>query len=114
LLPLLAGALFLWSVLVVTLLPDSAATAGGVLLVAEGVATTACVIALVATAARAPRLGPRSNRQRATTLAFVYARLPSRRTLLVVGTYAVLFFLLSLLFTTRQAYERDTETLAQR
>ncbi len=108
------GAVLVWSLVLVDLVPKAWTTLSGSLIVVEGLVLTSALLGILATQLERPRLGRSSHRRRATALASMYARQPSWRTILVAATYATLLFMVTVLITVRGLYERDTNNLAHR
>jgi ABC-type antimicrobial peptide transport system permease subunit len=110
-------AVFVWAVLAVTIVRSAFTHLGTGVVVAVGLVTTTCAVALVAVnhnalirpfVARAGRRGP------AFTLGLAYARTARLRTVLVTAIFATVLFTLTLLVTIRQLYGNDVRDLGRR
>ncbi|MDQ1457215.1 MAG: putative transport system permease protein [Actinomycetota bacterium] len=110
-------AVFVWSALAVTIVRDAFTHLGTGVVVAVGVVTTFCAVALAAVNHNAlirPFVARPGRRAPAFTLGLAYARTARLRTVLIMGMFATVLFTLTLLITIRQLYGNDVRDLGRR
>ncbi|MDP9334308.1 MAG: FtsX-like permease family protein [Actinomycetota bacterium] len=110
-------AVFVWAVLAVTIVRGAFTRLGTGVVVAVGLVTTACAVALVAVNHNAlvqPFVAGPGRRGPAFTLGLAYARTARLRTALITGMYATVLFTLTLLITIGQLYGNDVSDLGRR
>ncbi|MGO9874174.1 MAG: FtsX-like permease family protein [Acidimicrobiia bacterium] len=108
---------FVWSALALTVVHGAFTGLGVAVVVTEGAVMSACAVAFMSVNhAAITRRGaePRPRRGLSLSIGLAYARTAHRRTVLIVGMYAVALFTLTLLVTVGQLYSHDVDALAGR
>jgi putative ABC transport system permease protein len=111
-----AGAVFIWSSLVVTVVHGAFAGLGVALIATEGSVMVASAVALVTLnhAAITHRWADPPRRALSFGVGLAYSRTAPKRTALIVSMYALAIFTLALLVTIGQLYSHNVDAVAHR